>query len=59
MTSEIYRGYDIESNPKGGYVIRKGGQVVCSQPSLDFAHRWIDEQRRAEKFPRKETPPLS
>jgi hypothetical protein len=45
MSDEIYRGYDIESK-KGGFVISKDGQVVCSQPSREFAYKWIEEERR-------------
>jgi hypothetical protein len=43
----IYRGYDIETK-NGGYVISKGGEVVCSQPSEEFAHHWIDKDRREQ-----------
>jgi hypothetical protein len=43
----IYRGYDIES-VKHGYNIRKDGQIVCSQPSQEFAMHWIDQEKRME-----------
>jgi hypothetical protein len=38
-----YRGYDIKPNKRdGGYVVSKAGEVVTSQPSLEFARKWID-----------------
>ena len=46
MTKHIYRGYEIEKHPQGGYVIKKDGEVMSSQPSLEFAHNWVDGERR-------------
>jgi hypothetical protein len=44
--AEIYRGYDIEPVRTGGVVIKKDGVVIGSQPSFEFAYKFIDEQRR-------------
>lgn len=46
MTKEIYRGYDIESHAKGGFVVKLNGVVVTSQPSLSFCYNWIDEDKK-------------
>ena len=46
--TEIYRGYKIDPHETSGYVIRKDGVVVSSQPSLEFAYSWIDKERRKE-----------
>jgi hypothetical protein len=44
--AEIYRGYDIEPVKTGGFVIKKDGVVIGSQPSSEFAYKFIDEERR-------------
>ena len=45
--SEIYRGYEITKAKGGGFVITdKKGVVVCSQPSMEFAYTWIDQEHR-------------
>jgi hypothetical protein len=43
----IYRGYEIERHDTHeGYVIKKDGEVVSSQPSVEFAQNWVDGERR-------------
>jgi len=44
-----YAGYDIVLHEESGYVIYKGGEVVGSQPSLSFAHIFIDQYRMRNK----------
>ena len=44
--SEIYRGFEITKAKGGGFVIEKNGKVVASQPSLEFAYSWIDQEHR-------------
>jgi len=51
---ETYRGYVIKSRkiyPKPvhslsdtQYMIYRDYELVCQQPSLEFAHHWIDAQ---------------
>jgi hypothetical protein len=48
MSREIYRGYDIEEHSKEGYVIKLNGKVVGSQPSLEFAYKFIDAEKRKQ-----------
>lgn len=55
--SMIYRSYNVEKHPDGGYVIKLNGNVVCSQPSLDFAHHWIDgEKKRIREITMRDDP---
>lgn len=47
---EIYRGYDLE--PKHhGWQIYLDGKPVCWQPSLEFAHAWVnfEKNKQAER----------
>lgn len=48
MKKQIYRGYEIEPHPPEGVVIKKDGQVVCSQLSEDLAYKWIDRERKKQ-----------
>jgi len=40
--STIYKGYTITRHKKEGYVVSKNGVVVTSQPSIQFAMKFID-----------------
>lgn len=45
---EIYRGYDLKEIGHGtgmGVVISKNGEAVTSQPSWEFAYKWVDKER--------------
>jgi len=54
MQMETYRGFTIEArriHPRPvhslsdtQYMIYKGSELVCQQPSLEFARSWIDYQ---------------
>jgi hypothetical protein len=47
MSSIDYRGYVIVKHQhNGGYVIREkiDYPIICSQPSLEFARKWIDQR---------------
>jgi len=42
-----YRGFLIVKHPKEGYIIKaKDGEVLSSQPSIEFAQRFIDAHIR-------------
>jgi hypothetical protein len=45
--NEIYRGFNIVSHQVEGYVIKKDGLVVSSQPSMDFAYKFIDKAKKS------------
>ena len=51
MTHEIYRGYEIDEDHGDFVITEANGEVVCSQPSLELAYKWIDAEhrRRLEK----------
>jgi hypothetical protein len=38
-----YRGYEIVPH-NDGYVVKLKGEVMTSQPSQDFAVKWIDRE---------------
>ena len=44
----IYRGYVIKQG-KGQWDIEVGGKHVCSQPSEEFALKWIDAEKKKQR----------
>jgi hypothetical protein len=50
MRELIIRGYDVVEYPDGRCEISKDGKLVCSQPSLELAREWINEQHKRERL---------
>jgi len=45
INSSYYRGYEILIDTQnGGWTIKLGNDVLCSQPTQGAARRWIDTQ---------------
>lgn len=44
----IYRGYEVEKG-KDQWDIYLYDEHVCSQPSEDFAYKWIDQEKKKER----------
>jgi hypothetical protein len=50
VNAVIYRGYFIEKR-KAGYVVslKEGGRAETSQPSIEFAQKWVDQELKKQR----------
>jgi hypothetical protein len=49
MRELIFRGYDVVEHPDGRCEISKDSKLVCSQPTIELARQWINEQRKRDR----------